>query len=241
MTEFTELHRAAPRLTELASPAPCPSLAVVGRPNVGKSTLVNRILGRREAVVQDVPGRDPRPGRLRRDLERPPLHGRRHRRLGAGRPRAAPRRSPRRPRSPSRPPTRCCSSSTRPSAPTDTDEAVVRVLRRAGKPVVLVANKVDDAQDRGRRRRAVVARARRALRRLRACTGEAVATCSTRCSPRCPRRRADLYDAGGRASAGGAARSAQRRQVEPAQPARGRRAGRRRLGRRHDRATRSTS
>lgn len=33
-----------------------PVLAVIGRPNVGKSTLVNRILGRRAAVVQDQPG-----------------------------------------------------------------------------------------------------------------------------------------------------------------------------------------
>ena len=33
-----------------------PRVVVIGRPNVGKSTLVNRLIGRREAVVQDTPG-----------------------------------------------------------------------------------------------------------------------------------------------------------------------------------------
>jgi GTP-binding protein len=134
--------------SEASAPeAPAPVVAVVGRPNVGKSTLVNRILGSRQAVVADTPGvtRD----RVAYDATwrgraftlvdtggwEPSVEG-----SGALAARVA--------------------AQARLAVDaadavlfvadavvgiTDADEAVAAVLRRSRKPVVLAANKVDDA------------------------------------------------------------------------------------------------
>ncbi len=122
---------------------PLPVLAIVGRPNVGKSTLVNRILGRREAVVEDVPGvtRD----RVSYDAS---WGGRQFTVVDTGgwHPDAVGMAA------------QVAAQAEIAIAAadavlfvvdatvgiTDADEAVVRVLRKSGKPVVLAANKVDD-------------------------------------------------------------------------------------------------
>lgn len=121
---------------------PRPVLAVVGRPNVGKSTLVNRILGRREAVVQDVPGitRD----RVSYDAEWAGVPftlvdtgGWEHDARGLA--------------------ARIADQAEiaveladavlfvvdATTGATATDEGVVKLLRRSGRPVILAANKVD--------------------------------------------------------------------------------------------------
>jgi GTPase len=125
------------------TPAVVPVLAVVGRPNVGKSTLVNRMIGRREAVVQDLPGvtRD----RVSYDAT---WNGRSFTVVDTGG---------------WDPDARGMAERIRAQAEvavtiadavlfvvdatvgiTDADEAVVKILRKSGKPVVLAANKVDD-------------------------------------------------------------------------------------------------
>jgi len=121
-----------------------PVLAIVGRPNVGKSALVNRILGRREAVVEDVPGvtRD-------RVTYKAEWAGRRFTLVDTGG---------------WEPDASGINASVAAQAEvavdladavlfvvdinvgaTATDEHVVRMLRASKRPVILVANKADDA------------------------------------------------------------------------------------------------
>jgi GTPase len=122
---------------------PLPVLAVVGRPNVGKSTLVNRILGRREAVVEDVPGvtRD-------RVAYEATWSGRSFTVVDTGgwqrRAEGIHLRVAEQAEVAIELADAVLFVVDATVGATDEDESVVRILRRAGKPVVLAANKVDD-------------------------------------------------------------------------------------------------
>jgi GTP-binding protein len=140
-TEGTGVADAATEAEAASSTAPV--LAVVGRPNVGKSTLVNRLIGRREAVVQDVPGvtRD----RVAYDAQ---WNGRRFTLVDTGgwEPDAEGLRAS------------VAAQAELAVAAADavllvvdarvgataTDEAVAKVLRRSKRPVLVAATKVDD-------------------------------------------------------------------------------------------------
>ena len=122
--------------------APLPVLAIVGRPNVGKSTLVNRILGRREAVVEDKPG-------VTRDRVSYPAEwsGRRFTLVDTGGWEVDVAGIDKRVAEQAEVAIALADAVVfvvdATVGSTDTDEQVVRLLRRSGKPVVLCANKVD--------------------------------------------------------------------------------------------------
>ncbi|GAA4122470.1 ribosome biogenesis GTPase Der [Knoellia locipacati] len=120
-----------------------PVVAVVGRPNVGKSTLVNRIIGRREAVVEDVPGvtRD----RVAYDAE---WTGTRFTLVDTGGWAIDAKGIHLRVAEQAEIAVELADAVLfvvdAVVGATDDDAAVVKLLRRSGKPVILVANKVDD-------------------------------------------------------------------------------------------------
>jgi GTP-binding protein len=132
-------------VTESTSEGDVPVLAVVGRPNVGKSTLVNRVLGRREAVVEDVPGvtRD----RVAYDAT---WNGRRFTVVDTGGWQRDARGMAGRIAEQAEVAVAAADAVLlvvdATVGITDVDEAIARVLQRSGKPVVLAANKVDDAR-----------------------------------------------------------------------------------------------
>ena len=131
---------------EVTAETTLPVVAVLGRPNVGKSTLVNRIIGRREAVVEDQPGvtRD----RVIHDAE---WNGKKFRVMDTGgwEPKGTGMQS--KVTAQAELALQHCDVAIFvvdvQVGALDEDELIVKLLRKSGKPVVLIANKVDGLKD----------------------------------------------------------------------------------------------
>jgi GTP-binding protein len=125
--------------------AELPTVAIVGRPNVGKSTLLNRIVGRREAIVEEKPGVT----RDRKSVEAD-WQGREFRLVDTGGWMVGGTDLDRKVSEQSEQAIRAADvvlfvvDAT--IGVTDDDAEVANLLRRIERPVVVVANKVDDTQ-----------------------------------------------------------------------------------------------
>lgn len=126
---------------------PLPLVAVIGRPNVGKSTLINRLIGRREAIIEDKPGvtRD----RIKYQAE---WNGKSFTVMDTGGWELAPE-----PQSMNASISAGAESAIREAdlilfiidisiGALDEEVALVNVIRKSGKPVILIGNKADSPE-----------------------------------------------------------------------------------------------
>lgn len=126
---------------------PIPTVAIIGRPNVGKSTLFNRVLKRRAAIVDDMPGvtRD-------RNYALADWNGRNFYLIDTGG--LVPYSHDRMEQAIARQVAAAMDESDlllflvdRKTGLTDVDRHIAQLVRKRGKPCLLAANKVDSARD----------------------------------------------------------------------------------------------
>ena len=162
-------------------------VVVAGRPNVGKSSLVNRIVGERAAVVEEEPGVTRDRKVLTAEWTGVPFSIMDTGGWLAGGDALTAKVSEQAERALAEADVVLLVVDVT-TGVTDEDLAAAKVIRRAGPPVRLVVNKVDDTNREAAAWEFVSPRRGRSRSRSARCTAGAPATCSTPWSTSCPRR-----------------------------------------------------